>query len=1301
MPSFAFRFIRLFFLAAIMVGASSNARAQDYTNGLISHWTLDETSGTTAADSAGSNDGTMLGGLDAGINSSSGQIGEALNLDGASDYISTNPATGMGLVDEVTISAWIKPDNVTGDNKIFSNVPSGNADGFKLSLYSSRKIELQIGNGTGPILNRAVSGGTTLVNGQWYHVVGVYSNSGDYIRTYVNGVLDRELSTTEIMAASTTTNITIGAESYGSATNKFDGAVDDVRVYNRSLSAADISALFAYTGVDYTCANPNGLTSEINFNDDNRTLQYCNASSWVSIGKSAIPNTGLVGHWKLDETSGTTIADSAGSNTGTWTDGVNNDVVEETSTGQVGTAINFDGAGDYINAGSDTSLDDIFTGGGTLSAWIYPESYGSGTYARILSKGNSSAQDGWQLIYDGNQTEALSFHIPCNGSGFVFWKTNAGSIPLNTWSNIVLTFNRDNVSNTPSFYLNGTNIPSGVVVDAGSLASCATSFEGNDLGYDLLIGERMDLNRPFDGVIDDVRAYSRTLSATEIADMYNAQTANCSAPTSNLVGHWTLDETSGSTIADSSGNGNNGTWTDGINNDVTEETLAGQNGTALDFDGADNIITVPHAATLDISSGYTVSSWVYFDSTQTGGIFPAIISKNNSGGWGSGWVLGRSSAGGNISGGKVRLAVYHNRDINVPNAAYSNWIYPVDTWNYVTVSWDGNNVNYYLNGVLLETEIITTPPDTGSGDLNIGYGRANWYSAYHDGQIDDVRLYDRALSDTEIAALYGGTGGACSVSTCASPFAPKATLIFNTDYDVMQYCNGSNWIAMGPQGDGGAGCSNPSGLQAELIYNQDLNILQYCEGDEWIAMTPKLGTQLASGLIGHWTLDETSGNVIADSSGNGNDGTWVDSADNDVTGETTVGTVGTALTFDGTDDYIDISATAAGTGSYEDWTISTWYKSNTTTISDDQYITVFGDPIGGNNDVFLIAVGDDAGYEKAIRVFLNSNPSSGSNYYGTSDVNDMNWHHIVVTRNKAVGGDINIYVDGVLESNNEVADDIENYTFTIAGHSYIGDDPGATETVNGILDDVRLYNRTLSASEVTALYDIGTPPADIASGLAGHWTLDETSGGVIADSSGNGNNGTWIDGTNNDVTEETTTGTVNTTFTFDGTDDYIDVGAGINFTGEQSFTLNTWVYFDNDPLTRTSFFISKRNNYWLWWNGVGEFGLADNALIFGLRDGSFQDMVEAPWTPNANQWYLLTAIYDANADTASIYVDGALLLQETGQNYAMVGSAYGLELGQHYNDNRRIEGSLDDIRIYDRALSSAEVNALYNLGTVP
>ena len=223
----------------------------------------------------------------------------------------------------------------------------------------------------------------------------------------------------------------------------------------------------------------------------------------------------------------------------------------------------------------------------------------------------------------------------------------------------------------------------------------------------------------------------------------------------------------------------------------------------------------------------------------------------------------------------------------------------------------------------------------------------------------------------------------------------------------------------------------------------------------------------------------------------------------------------------------------------------------------------------------------------------------------------------------------------------------------------------------------------------------------LASGLAGHWTLDETSGGVIADSSGNGNNATWIDGTNNDVTEETTTGTVNTTLTFDGTDDYIDVGASINFTGEQSFTLNTWVYFDNDPLTRTSFFIEKRNNYWLWWNGVGEFGLADNALIFGLRDGSFQDMVEAPWTPNANQWYLLTAVYDANADTASIYVDGALLLQETGQNYAMAGSAYGLELGQHYNDNRRIQGSLDDIRIYDRALSSAEVNALYNLGTVP
>lgn len=1282
------RFLKYATLATLLLTlAPTLVQAQDYTSNIISYWNFDETSGSTFADQVGSNDGTWTDGVDNDFSgeSVSGYFGNGILLDGVDDRINFGSNASIDSVVPLTVCMWVNPVTFgSGYKNLITKSNNGGSDGWDF-YTGSGAVGLSTWNG-----GYKQPGG--LATGSWQHVCVTWDGSAGPggIDNYLDGTHLPNAGASWGASGGDDANALVLGQRIGGSLG-LNGNFDELRVYNRKLTDADIAALYAATSpTAYTCATPNGLTGEINFNDDNRTLQYCNATNWVSIGKPAISNTGLVGHWKMDETSGSSIADSSDNgNNGTWSDGINDDVTEETSTGQVGTTINFDGVDDNINAGSDNSLDNMSAF--TLTVWMNANSEGGNDVGRIFSKSN------WALIAsDTGRTNALTFYITDTGfSNYLKVRAIDNSWSIGTWHHVVMAWNGGtDVANDMKLYIDGTEV-------AYNLQDYDPGTRGDDSGANLLIGEHQGQSWNFDGELDDARIYNRALSATEIADMYNAQTANCSAPTSNLVGHWTLDETSGSTIADSSGNSNNGTWTDGANNDVTEETLAGQNGTAIDFDGADNIITVPHAATLDISSGYTVSSWVYFDSTQTGGIFPAIISKNNSGGWGSGWVLGRSSAGGNISGGKVRLAVYHNRDINVPNAAYSNWIYPVDTWNYVTVSWDGNNVNYYLNGVLLETEIITTPPDTGSGDLNIGYGRANWYSAYHDGQIDDVRLYDRALSDTEIAALYGGTGGACSVSTCASPFAPKATLIFNTDYDVMQYCNGSNWIAMGPQGNGGAGCSNPSGLQAELIYNQDLNILQYCEGDEWIAMTPKLGTQLASGLIGHWTLDETSGNVIADSSGNGNDGTWVDSADNDVTGETTVGTVGTALTFDGTDDYIDISATAAGTGSYEDWTISTWYKSNTTTISDDQYITVFGDPIGGNNDVFLIAVGDDAGYEKAIRVFLNSNPSSGSNYYGTSDVNDMNWHHIVVTRNKAVGGDINIYVDGVLESNNEVADDIENYTFTIAGHSYIGDDPGATETVNGILDDVRLYNRTLSASEVTALYDIGTPPADIASGLAGHWTLDETSGGVIADSSGNGNNGTWIDGTNNDVTEETTTGTVNTTFTFDGTDDYIDVGAGINFTGEQSFTLNTWVYFDNDPLTRTSFFISKRNNYWLWWNGVGEFGLADNALIFGLRDGSFQDMVEAPWTPNANQWYLLTAIYDANADTASIYVDGTLLLQETGQNYAMAGSAYGLELGQHYNDNRRIEGSLDDIRIYDRALSSAEVNALYNLGTVP
>jgi hypothetical protein len=78
----------------------------------------------------------------------------------------------------------------------------------------------------------------------WYFIAGVYSQSGGYIRTYVNGMLDRQLATTAVLGGSTGP-FRIGCEPYSAGQCNFNGTMDEICVYNRALSEAEIKALYA------------------------------------------------------------------------------------------------------------------------------------------------------------------------------------------------------------------------------------------------------------------------------------------------------------------------------------------------------------------------------------------------------------------------------------------------------------------------------------------------------------------------------------------------------------------------------------------------------------------------------------------------------------------------------------------------------------------------------------------------------------------------------------------------------------------------------------------------------------------------------------------------------------------------------------------------------------------------------------------------------------------------------------------------------------------------------------------------
>jgi hypothetical protein len=223
---------KLIFLISFvsLLSIAGNASAE-----LVAHWRFDEGSGTVAHDISGNgNDGTFNG----DPQWVPGHFGYALEFDGSGDWLDCGDDQSLELTEAVTITAWIKVAVQGADHKVGGNQDGANG-GYKMSVYND-KIEFEIRtSGNSAVLNRSVAGGTVLEVDVWYHVVGVYSLADGYIRTYVNGELDRELETTEALGASPG-SLMIGCEPFSTGQYNFNGVMDDIHIFSHALTEGEI-----------------------------------------------------------------------------------------------------------------------------------------------------------------------------------------------------------------------------------------------------------------------------------------------------------------------------------------------------------------------------------------------------------------------------------------------------------------------------------------------------------------------------------------------------------------------------------------------------------------------------------------------------------------------------------------------------------------------------------------------------------------------------------------------------------------------------------------------------------------------------------------------------------------------------------------------------------------------------------------------------------------------------------------------------------------------------------------------------
>lgn len=203
----------------------------------------------------------------------------------------------------------------------------------------------------------------------------------------------------------------------------------------------------------------------------------------------------ISGRWKFNEYSALSANDSTINNEPASINKLTGPTWAESG------AVILDGGVDYVDCGSGANLN--LSGDLTLSAWIYPESFGDGGLGRIVDKHGNLSGYAFYVKDDINGIAYLTYA----GS---YINSDENAINLNEWQHVAVAYS--DTSDTVAFYVNG------VPVGGGNYQT----NPNDSAGARFIIGNRSDLDYGFDGMISDVRVYSRALTAQEISDIHLA-----------------------------------------------------------------------------------------------------------------------------------------------------------------------------------------------------------------------------------------------------------------------------------------------------------------------------------------------------------------------------------------------------------------------------------------------------------------------------------------------------------------------------------------------------------------------------------------------------------------------------------------------------------------------------------------------------------------------------------------------------------------------------------------------------------
>ncbi|MGB0511365.1 MAG: LamG domain-containing protein, partial [Flavobacteriales bacterium] len=439
-----------------------------------------------------------------------------------------------------------------------------------------------------------------------------------------------------------------------------------------------------------------------------------------------VPTDGLVAYWPLDGH----ILDATGNHDGTNSGAV---AIEDQS-GIADQAMALPAGNDFFDlpGGLATDSTDI-----TLSFWAWLSVPSSG--AAVLLDRPSVTDNIWSLDYQPS-TGTIHF-VTRNDDGSGYQNIGNWAMPSEQWTHITTVFRKD--SDSKEIYANGE------LVDSASAL-----FDGFTLPP-LRFGEAPEGNNA-DCRFSDIGLWTRALSPAQIAGLHSEVAASPlpdHVPTDGLVAYWPLDgDATNAHGADYDGN---------IAGATPTNDRHGEESSAFAFDGVDDQIIIPNDFNFAV---LTVSAWFYRSSQAD--TYQAIVDRSltNNIGW---WIEESQVANEHLffTGG-VASGNYFTTTASLPDFG---------EWTHVCATYEAGHQELYLNGVLTSTDDNALPLPFPDVNLYIG---SRTSTAWFHGAIDDVGIWNRALTTEEIGELY-------SESTEAEPSTENLALEFSGISDYL------------------------------------------------------------------------------------------------------------------------------------------------------------------------------------------------------------------------------------------------------------------------------------------------------------------------------------------------------------------------------------------------------------------------------------------------------------------------------------------------------------------------------------